>query len=104
MYNIIKTTVTISMIQKNTVHNVICTQQIIIIIKKKKSCRQDHICLIVIQSTKLMMFDTLRRGCRRLMAELIWRIWSCACILFMYYTMQHKWFINCMMSFLCIYD
>lgn len=32
MYNIIKTTVTISMIQKNTVHNVICTQQI----KKKK--------------------------------------------------------------------
>lgn len=33
MYNIIKTTVTISMIQKNTVHNVICTQQII---KKKK--------------------------------------------------------------------
>lgn len=28
MYNIIKTTVTISMIQKNTVHNVICTQQI----------------------------------------------------------------------------
>lgn len=103
MYNIIKTTVTISMIQKNTVHNVICTQIIIIIIKKKKSCRQDHICLIVIQSTKLMMFDTLRRGCRRLMAELIWRIWS-ACILFTYYTMQHKWFINCMMSFLCIYD
>lgn len=36
MYNIIKTTVTISMIQKNTVHNVICTQQIIIIIKKKE--------------------------------------------------------------------
>lgn len=35
MYNIIKTTVTISMIQKNTVHNVICTQQIIIIIKKR---------------------------------------------------------------------
>lgn len=36
MYNIIKTTVTISMIQKNTVHNVICTQQIIIIIIKKE--------------------------------------------------------------------
>lgn len=37
MYNIIKTTVTISMIQKNTVHNVICTQQII---KKKKEIMQ----------------------------------------------------------------
>lgn len=36
MYNIIKTTVTISMIQKNTVHNVICTQQI----KKKKEIMQ----------------------------------------------------------------
>lgn len=59
MYNIIKTTVTISMIQKNTVHNVICTQQI----KKRKSCRQDHICLIVIQSTKLMVFSMLRQRC-----------------------------------------
>lgn len=54
MYIIIKTTVTISMIQKNTVHNVILytTNKI----KKKKtkrnSCRQDHICLMVIQSTK----------------------------------------------------
>lgn len=36
MYNIIKTTVTISMIQKNTVHNVICTQQIIIITKEEE--------------------------------------------------------------------
>lgn len=40
MYNIIKTTVTISMIQKNTVHNVICTQQIIIIITKEEEIMQ----------------------------------------------------------------
>lgn len=59
MYNIIKT-VTISMIQKkNTVHDVICTQQIYFFFKKKgRSCRQDHICLIVIQSTKPILFGT----------------------------------------------
>lgn len=66
MYNIIKTTVTIS-IQKNTVHNVICTHQIKK--KKRKSCRQDHICLIIIQSTKLMLFSMLRQRCCRLIAE-----------------------------------
>lgn len=30
---------------------------------KKKSCRQDHICLIALQSTKLMVFSMLRRSC-----------------------------------------
>lgn len=43
MYNIIKTTVTISMIQKNTVHNVICTQQIIIIKKKEIMQARPHL-------------------------------------------------------------
>lgn len=58
MYNIIKTTVTISMIQKNTVHNYLYTTN-----KKRKSCRQDHICLIVIQSTKFTVFSMLRQSC-----------------------------------------
>lgn len=53
MYIIIKTTVTISMIQKNTVHNVILyTTNKFKEKKKRNSCRQDHICLMVIQSSE----------------------------------------------------
>ena len=67
MYNIIKTTVTISMIQKIQftmflVHNKLKKNKQKKT-KKRKSCRQDHICLIVIQSNKLMVFGALRQSC-----------------------------------------